>query len=56
MFANSNSILSKIVYLIYFLDFVSIYKAIMIKQDPTPVKSIDYIKERLWIGLFLLVI
>jgi hypothetical protein len=28
----------------------------MIKQNPTPVKSIDYIKERLWIGVFLLVI
>jgi glucose/mannose-6-phosphate isomerase len=47
VFVNSNSILSKIVYLIYFLDFVSIYKAIMLKQNPTPVKSIDYIKKRL---------
>ena len=47
VFANSNSILSKIVYLIYFLDFVSIYKAIMLKQNPTPVESIDYIKKRL---------
>jgi len=47
VFANSNSILSKIVYLIYFLDFVSIYKAIMLKQNPTPVKSIEYIKKRL---------
>jgi glucose/mannose-6-phosphate isomerase len=44
---NTNSILSKIVYLIYFLDFVSIYKAIMLKQNPTPVKSIEYIKKRL---------
>ena len=47
VFVNTNSILSKIVYLIYFLDFVSIYKAIMLKQNPTPVKSIDYIKKRL---------
>ena len=47
VFANSNSILSKIVYLMYFLDFVSIYKAIMLKQNPTPVKSIDFIKSRL---------
>ena len=47
VFVNSNSILSKIVYLIYFLDFVSIYKAIMLKQNPTPVESIDYIKKRL---------
>jgi glucose/mannose-6-phosphate isomerase len=47
VFANSDSILSKIVYLMYFLDFVSIYKAIMLKQNPTPVKSIDFIKSRL---------
>ena len=47
VFVNSNSILAKIVYLIYFLDFVSIYKGIMLKQNPTPVESIDYIKKRL---------
>jgi glucose/mannose-6-phosphate isomerase len=47
VFTNNNSILSKITYLIYFLDCVSIYKAIMLKQNPTPVKSIEYIKERL---------
>ena len=41
------SILSKIVNLIYFLDYVSIYYAIENRIDPTPVKSIEYIKKNL---------
>ena len=44
---KSNSILSKVVYLIYLLDFVSIYRAIFSEIDPTPVESIDFIKKRL---------
>ena len=44
---ESNSILSKIVYLIYFLDFVSIYAAIIGETDPSPVTSIEFIKKRL---------
>ena len=40
-------ILSKIVNLNYLLDYSSIYTAIMNKIDPTPVKSIDYIKSKL---------
>jgi len=40
------SILTKLINLIYFLDFTSIYKAILSKTDPTPVKSIEFIKER----------
>jgi len=40
-------ILSKIVNLIYLLDFATIYKAILKEVDPFPVKSIDYIKEHL---------
>lgn len=42
----TGSIISKLVYLIYFLDYVSIYKAIINKVDPTPVKSIDYLKSK----------
>ncbi len=38
-------VLSKIITLIYLLDFATIYKAIMSKIDPNPVKSIDYIKK-----------
>ena len=41
------SILSKIINLIYVLDFSTIYFAVMLKIDPTPVKSIDYIKSKL---------
>ena len=40
-------ILSKLIYLMYLLDYTSIYKAIISKTDPTPVKSIDFIKSRL---------
>ena len=41
------SILTKLINLIYFLDYVSIYKAIINKVDPTPVKSIDYLKSKI---------
>jgi glucose/mannose-6-phosphate isomerase len=40
-------IISKIVNLIYILDYASIYLAVINKIDPTPVYSIDYIKRRL---------
>jgi len=42
----SGSIVTKLVYLIYLLDFVSIYKSIINKTDPTPVKSIKYLKSK----------
>lgn len=41
------SILSKLINLVYFLDYLTIYKSILDKIDPSPVKSIDYIKNRL---------
>tara|TARA_B110000467_G_C18231689_1_gene429091 strand:- start:491 stop:1039 length:549 start_codon:yes stop_codon:yes gene_type:complete len=41
------SILSKLINLIYILDYCSIYKAILLKTNPTPVKSIDFIKEKM---------
>jgi len=41
------NILSKLINLIYLFDYSSIYKAILTKVDPTPVSSIDFIKERL---------
>lgn len=40
-------ILSKLTNLIYLLDYSSIYKAVLNNIDPTPVKSIDYLKSRL---------
>jgi len=42
----SGSIVTKLVYLIYLLDFVSIYKSIINKTDPTPVESIKYLKSK----------
>lgn len=41
------NIISKIMNLIYVLDYASIYSALLGKIDPTPVKSIDYVKSRI---------
>jgi len=41
------SILSKLINLIYLLDYSTIYKAILSEIDPTPVGPIEYIKKRL---------
>ncbi len=41
------SILTKLVCLIYSLDFTSIYNSVIREIDPSPVKSIDFIKNRL---------
>jgi len=40
------NILTKIINLIYLLDYVTIYKAVLDGTDPSPVKSIEYIKKR----------
>lgn len=41
------NIFSKIITLIYLLDYSTIYLAIMSKTDPSPVRSIDFMKQRL---------
>ncbi|MDH3192613.1 MAG: glucose-6-phosphate isomerase, partial [Nitrosopumilus sp.] len=41
------SILSKIINLIYLLDYCSIYNAVLSEIDPSPIKSIDFIKKKL---------
>ena len=43
----NGSILSKIINLIYLLDYSSIYSAILNNVDPSPVSGIDFVKERL---------
>ena len=43
----NGDILSKVIVLYYLLDYCSIYKAIMNGIDPTPIRSIDFIKSRL---------
>ena len=41
------NILTKIICLIYLLDYASIYLAIKLETDPNPVKAIEYIKKKL---------
>ena len=45
--SSKGSILTKLVNLIYLLDYSSIYLAVLSKTDPTPVKSIEFIKSRI---------
>ena len=47
VFSNEGSIITKLVCLVYYLDYVSIYRAILSKIDPSPVTSIEYIKKNL---------
>jgi glucose/mannose-6-phosphate isomerase len=47
VYSIKGNILSKIINLIYILDYCSIYHAVLSKIDPSPVKSIDFIKERI---------
>lgn len=46
-FTVKGNILSKIITLIYLYDYCSIYLAVKNRVNPTPVKSIDYIKNNL---------
>ena len=43
----SGNLLTKLINLIYLLDYSSIYRSVLDEIDPHPVKSIDFIKERL---------
>jgi glucose/mannose-6-phosphate isomerase len=43
----SGNILTKLISLIYLLDFVSIYKSVLSKTDPSPVNSINFIKSKI---------
>jgi len=45
--SREGNIISKLVNLIYVLDYTSIYLAVIKNIEPTPVDSIDYIKKRL---------
>ena len=47
IFSGEGSILTKLMRLVYLLDYTSIYKAVMREIDPTPVKSIEFIKNNL---------
>jgi len=41
------SILSKLINMIYLLDYASIYRAVHAGVDPSPIKAIDFVKSRL---------
>lgn len=43
----NGSIFSKLINLVYLLDYATIYHAVLNKIDPTPIKSIDYVKSKL---------
>ena len=47
VFSIKGNILSKLINLIYLLDYCSIYHAVLSEIDPTPIRSIDFIKKRL---------
>lgn len=47
IFSVEGSIISKIINLIYFFDYTSIYLAYLRGINPTPVNSIDFIKSKL---------
>ena len=47
IFSLSGSILTKLINLIYLFDYTSIYKAVLLEIDPTPVIAINFVKGRL---------
>jgi glucose/mannose-6-phosphate isomerase len=47
IFSVEGNILSKLITLIYLLDYATIYKAVMDNIDPSPVNAIDFIKNEL---------
>jgi glucose/mannose-6-phosphate isomerase len=47
IYSVKGNILSKIITLIYLLDYTSLYKSIINEIDPSPVKPIEYVKNRI---------
>ena len=47
IFSVKGNILTKLINLIYLFDYATIYHAVLNKIDPSPIKSIDFIKSRL---------
>jgi len=46
VFSFHGSILTKLINLIYMLDYSTIYRSFLSKMDPTPIHSIDFIKKK----------
>jgi glucose/mannose-6-phosphate isomerase len=47
IFSGDGNILTKLMRLVYLLDYASIYRAVLSEIDPTPVESINFIKNNL---------
>jgi len=47
VFSLSGNIVTKLINLIYLLDYSTIYHAILSGIDPSPIKSIDFVKNKL---------
>ena len=47
VYSIHGNILSKIINLIYLLDYTTIYRSVLLNTDPSPVKSIDFIKNKI---------
>jgi len=47
VYSVEGNIISKLVCLIYLLDYTSIYLAVLSKTDPSPVNAIDFVKKKL---------
>lgn len=43
----NGGILTKLIYLIYLLDYTSIFRAVICRVDPTPVDAINFVKKQL---------
>ncbi len=43
----SGSIISKLINLVYLLDYATIYRAVLSNIDPTPIRPIDFVKSKL---------
>ncbi len=45
--SGHGNILTKLIHLIYLLDYATIYLAVKLGRDPSPIDSIDFVKKRL---------
>jgi len=47
IFSEEGSILTKLICLIYLMDYSTIYRSVLSGIDPTPINSIDFVKQRI---------
>ena len=43
----NGNIISKLINLVYLLDYATIYRAVLSNIDPTPIRPIDFVKSKL---------